>query len=103
MRLESDIQDIFMPDPGVHDEVECGVCGTKMNVRRNLEGPTSYVMAVGGSRRRHDTFTCPHRDEVWHKQVIELRKFVKSCPSARLNEIVGGEIDLVLSTRQATK
>jgi len=103
MQLASDTQDVFMPDPGTHEKVECGVCGTEMNVRRDIQGPTSYVMVIGGSSRKHDFFSCPHREEKWHKQVVELRKFMRTCPSARLNEIVQSEINFVLSERQPTR
>lgn len=103
MRLYSKLQDVYMPDPGVHDKVECGVCGAEMTVERNVNGPTSFTMAIGGSKREHDCFMCPHRDEAWHKQVIELRLFMKSCPSASLAAIVQREVDQILDTKTPTK
>jgi hypothetical protein len=103
MRLESDTQDIFFPDPGTHDAVECGVCGAQMDVKRDLDGPTSWVMAMGHSKRKHDTFMCPHRNEPWHKQVIALREFKERCPSAYLSNLVDREIDFVLGTKTPTK
>lgn len=103
MRLQSNIQDTYMPDPGTRDQVECGVCGTVMDVKRDLDGPTSFTMAIGKSKRKHDFFWCPHREDAWHEQVVQLRQFMKSCPSAFLSEVVQREIDQILETKTPTK
>ena len=61
------------PEPGTKDKINCGVCGVQMDVRRNVFGPTSWAMAVGGMKRLHDAFTCSRVGEDWHKRIYELK------------------------------
>ena len=65
-------EDCYMPDPGTVHSAACGICGTTMDVKRDCYGPTSYTMSVGGSKRKHDFFFCPHRNEEWHKKTVEI-------------------------------
>ena len=97
------IQDIYMPDPGEVDEADCGICGTRMTVKRNCHGPTSYTMAMAGSGRPHDFFECPHRKEGWHRQVKDLQHYKRKVPSAFAGRLIQEEIDLILQVRQHTK
>ena len=61
------------PAPGTVKAAECGVCGTEMNVRRNVLGPTSSAEAMAGRKHRHDSFACPHVAEDWHKRIDQLK------------------------------
>jgi hypothetical protein len=100
----ADTQCYYSPDTGtVEGPVHCGVCGTQMSERRNCYGPRGFAMAMMGSKSHYDEFTCPHRGEMWHKQVIDLRKLAKETPSSKLEAIFKEEIDGILDTRTATK
>lgn len=61
------------PNPGTLDEVKCGVCGAKMNVRRNILGPTGMAEAMAGRKHLHDSFTCPNIKKVWHERIVRLK------------------------------
>ena len=95
--------DVYMPDPGTVKEAHCGICKEIMTVKRDCVGPTSSIMAMGGSKRNYDSFYCPHRDTNWHKQVKVLQKKAKETPSKTLEEIYLSEAKNILATRKATK
>ncbi len=99
-----DTQYHYTPDPGtVEGPVQCGVCGTEMTVHRNCYGPTSSIMAMAGSKRYYDSFSCPLSEEAWHKQVIRLREAKYKTPSATIADILEKEIQQVLDTRTPTR
>ena len=61
------------PNPGEVEQVECGICGTQMNVERNINGPTCFAEAIGRMGHLHDCFTCPRLAEKWHRKIIYLK------------------------------
>jgi len=92
-----------MPDPdSVEGPVHCGVCRTVMTEHRNCDGPTSFVMSISGSKRKHDAFYCPHRNKDWHKQVVAIRNEARDTSSLRLKNMLLDEADEVLESRKAT-
>lgn len=96
-------QCIFTPDPGeVEGPVHCGVCGEVMDVKRGCNGPTSSIMAMGGSKRDYDFFSCSLRGELWHKQVSKLRDMARSTASSKLRAMFLEESQEILKSRQAT-
>lgn len=97
-------QDYFTPDAGIiKGPVHCGVCGDKMEEKRNVYGPRGFAMAMSGSKELHDTFWCPNRNSVWHIQVVKLRKMARECPSAKLAKMLLEEANDVVTSRAATK
>jgi hypothetical protein len=74
-----------------------------MNVIRDCYGPTSYVMAVGHSKRQHDFFTCPHRGKAWHKQVVALREEQRRTASVKVVAILEEEVVQILEQKEQTK
>lgn len=104
MKLESKTQSRYSPDPGtVEGPVKCGVCGEIMDVSRNVDGPTNFVMAMGGSKRLHDAFSCPCNGEDWHNQAIAIREEAKQTASATLQGMLEREADRIVLVRKATK
>lgn len=96
-------QCVFTPDAGeVEGPVYCGVCGTQMNEERACYGPTSSIMAMGGSKRHYDFFDCPDRQQLWHKQVVALRNKAGSTPSGRLKRMFLEEAEEILEKKEAT-
>ncbi|MBI3074765.1 MAG: hypothetical protein HYY92_00930 [Parcubacteria group bacterium] len=85
------------PDPGKFETLACGVCGTLMNVKRNVLGPTSSAAALGGSKRPHDCFSCPHFNEDWHRHIVALKWEVLRTSSKKMREILRGEIEETLA------
>lgn len=61
------------PNPGTVKKVNCGVCGTQMNVKRNVLGSTSFASSMAGIKRRHDRFICPFLNEDWHRGILNLK------------------------------
>ena len=103
-QLESNTQDRSTPDPGkVEGPLFCGVCGEEMDVKRNVNGPRGSVQAMSGGKSPHDVFTCPHREEQWHEQVVALRKEAKKTPSAKLEKLLLEEAEEILQSKECTK
>ena len=94
--------DSFNSAPGVHESMDCNVCGSKMVVERNQYGPTSSVAAMAGFQSHHDSFSCPNSGKTWHNQAIALMKEVKRTSSKRLKEMLQEELDMILCTRTPT-
>lgn len=78
----------FVTDPGTEDQVECRVCGTVCDVTRDVYGPTSWATAGASSFKCHDAFVCPHADEGWHDQALELVHAIEDMPSKRVAELM---------------
>ena len=61
------------PNPGEVKKAKCGICGARMNVERNVHGPTGFAEAMGGLAHLHDEFNCPHLMESWHMRIVVLK------------------------------
>ncbi|GEM_PF-943392 len=104
--------DIFMTKPGACDTMRCRVCGEKMEVERDVFGPTSYAESLGKMRQRldptyrvghlHDAFICKNSGQTWHSQALELRKEQAATHSTRLTAMLEEEIRQILTTRRPT-
>jgi len=95
--------DSFHCKPGTVISMQCRVCGSDMNVKRDVEGPASFTGALGGFKHIHDHFTCPNSEEGWHEQIIKLKLWIEQCPSKLLADIVEGEIKQIIDTKQRTR
>src|SRR3989344_700738 len=71
------------PLPGTVKEVHCGICGTLMNVERNVLRVTSLAESMAGESHRCDAFTCPKANEDWHKRIYDLKMDVYKAGSSR--------------------
>lgn len=63
----------LFPNQGEVNKAKCGICGTQMSVRRNVNGPTSFSEAMARGAHLHDSFTCPHLMERWHTGIVNLK------------------------------
>jgi len=91
--------DYFAYEPGIMKEAYCNLCDAKMNVERNVDGPTSSVEAMSGGKHLHDLFTCPNTEEEWHEHAIELMDEMGETASKRIKKILQEEIDEILKNR----
>jgi hypothetical protein len=96
-------EDHALPDPGKYDELTCGICDTKMSVKRDAFGPTSFAAAMAGKGRKHDTFSCPYREDDWHVQAKKLLHEIQATPSSRIAEIMLAEFYQIIQERKVTK
>jgi hypothetical protein len=94
---------LYTPDAGTVKTQSCDVCGADMDVQRNVHGATGFAEAMAKHGHLHDRFTCPHREELWHKQVYAMTNLSKSLPSQRLAQIIEEEVADILRSRVATK
>lgn len=100
------LQSIFTPDADtVHEDVFCGVCEAKTEVKRGCNGPRGFAAAMGGGgiKSNYDFFRCPHYDSGWHKQVVALYEAARETPSSKLTEMYSTEAANILSCKRATK
>lgn len=93
-------ESILHPDAGTVDECYCTVCDSKMDVTRSCYGVTSSLPM--SSKRNYDMFECPYRKELWHKQVIALKRQAKDSCSFHLKKMLLEEASQIYQTRVAT-
>lgn len=83
----------FTTDPGKRESANCNVCGEQMDVHRNVFGPRSFIAATlarGSLDCLHDRFYCPHREELWHRQVTYLAgDLLRVANQDEENEVMG--------------
>jgi hypothetical protein len=95
--------DHFSPDPGKVKEMFCRVCKAKMDVQRNVNGPTGFAEAMGGGKHLHDSFSCPHAQEDWHNQARVLKQRIKDETSKSIAKILKKELKWVMENKKTTK
>jgi hypothetical protein len=88
--------DTFMPSPGTYGTMECGVCGETCDVKRDINGPTSWAGAMSGTPRDHDLFTCPNREKSWHIHALNLFKEMNSSFSPSLRRIMQQDFNEII-------
>lgn len=93
-------EDSYFPDPGTVDTAHCGICGQIMDVERACEGATSYVMSIGGSKRKYDRFMCVNRGLGWHNQLIDLKHESEETSSVKIFDMLIEEASLILEKRE---
>jgi hypothetical protein len=96
------------PKPGQFETMSCWMCGSTMEVTRDVMGPTCFAEAMlvrdGRSQGRlHDEYWCPLDNEPWHRQAQAIRENAEETPSQRLADLLTDEADEIVRTRQATK
>lgn len=89
----------FIRDPGECEEMFCGVCKTKMDVKRNLVGPTSYISKMCGSKHPHDCFLCPLVEEPWHEYVQKVILEIRNVTCVTLRRLMIEDARRALETR----
>jgi len=88
--------DVFFLEPGTAQEMYCRVCGSKCDVRRDVYGPTSFAMAMGQKKKLHDVFTCPHVEEAWHHQALQLQRAIEEMPSKSVANLMRQDLQELL-------
>lgn len=77
--------DAVFTNPGLFKTRKCVVCGAKMDVTRNVFGPTSSSESMGGHKHLHDSFFCPNSDKGWHQiALILVEEIDRKDPQKRL-------------------
>lgn len=95
--------DSFSPAPGTQQDMFCNACRDKMDVRRNVNGPTGFAEAMGGGKHLHDSFTCHNAGKDWHDQIIALDKELRKTSSSAIASILEEEIEEVRASRVCTR
>jgi len=96
----------FTPDLGevpAGTEVFCGLCNTKCEEHRNVNGPRGFAMAMSGSKSPHDAWYCPCYNERWHEQAEKLLDLAHSTPSKSLEGIYLQEAAEIIENRKCSK
>lgn len=84
--------DFVQTMPGTVDSMDCRVCGSRMNVERNVLGPTNAFDGMAGYRHYRDYFVCPHADEDWHQHATALAIESDAFASRSLRAMVAAEL-----------
>lgn len=95
--------DHFTPSPGTQNEMFCNACRDKMDVKRGVNGPTSWAESMGGGKHLHDNFTCPNSGADWHDQLIALDKELHKTSSSKVAALIEAEIEELRYLRVCTR
>ncbi len=98
-----DTYDYASYPPGEQEELFCGVCNGKMDVKRNVDGATGMAEAMSKSKHLHDSFSCPNRPAEWHKQAKALIEDADKTSSKRIEDILIAEAKEVIIAKKETK
>lgn len=96
----------YTPDPGevpANTEVFCGICKSKCEERRNIDGPRGFVQAMGRGTSLHDAWHCPHINDDWHEQAERLLEMANATPSVFLEKTFVGEAFDIIDKKKPTK
>ncbi len=85
--------ELFFTDQDTVDEMRCKVCETVCDVKVGINGPSGFGEAMGRGSHLHDRFDCPHCDEEWHEQALELMQDIEKSPSPTLQNIMKDDLD----------
>ena len=93
----------YRADPGTCDSMSCGICGSEMQVKRDVLIPPGWASAMAGHKVKMDAFSCPHVGEDWHRQAVKIRQMIRETASQRIAEILEGEFHEIVDTKKCTK
>jgi hypothetical protein len=88
--------------PNTVKELNCKVCGSKMEVKRNKKSADSFNAAIAGKSSNHDFFWCANYQTNWHIQVRELIGEIENSSSSSIRKLLKEEIDLILKNKTPT-
>jgi hypothetical protein len=91
------------PDPGEYLRIDCGVCGTDMDVERNVIGATGMAESMAMRSHLHDVFWCPLKEDDWHIQAKSIQEEARKTPSKILEDALIDEARWIIESRCATK
>lgn len=95
--------DYFTPSAGVREEIHCKACGEPLSVKRNVKRTRGKYGFEIKPPRMIDVFSCENTDQRWHRQVIDLKKYLSRIPSRKISDIIEQEIEEILENREPTK
>jgi len=87
------------PEQGKMKTADCGICGSPMNVKRNVLGPTSWIESMGRGEHLHDSFTCPNFEEDWHEKIVKLKSEARNTASDKIKKILEEEVIEILEAK----
>jgi len=88
--------DIFRVIAGKVETMQCAVCSAVCIKEENIYGPSNFAAAMARTYKYWDVFTCPHADEPWHKQAVELVTAIENMPSKRIVELMQLDLEELL-------
>lgn len=89
--------DSLIGSPGEFGELNCRICGAKMNVKRNQYGPTSWASAMAKKFKLHDKHECPNLNAEWHIRVKKIITEFNETSSDTLAQILKSDAEKIIT------
>ena len=88
--------DVFYTEPSVSETMECRVCGTLCDVKRNATGPTGHLSAMSGNQTLHDSFRCPNIGKDCHNEATKLAMAIDRTPSKSIAAVMNKDLQILI-------
>ena len=89
--------DVFHKEPNTVDTLNCKVCDSICDVKRNAFGPTGHLSAMSGNHVLHDRFICPNVGKSWHNLAYKLKREANNTFSESLRKLITQDLNDVLN------
>jgi len=83
----------FNKAPGEKEKMDCNVCDSRCEVKRNILDYKDFGSAMAKKKTRFDRFQCPHVKEKWHQKLEKIVKQKRKNHSTKIDQILQEEID----------
>lgn len=88
--------------PNTVPEINCKVCGYKMNVDRYSKGAGSFAASLAETITNQDIFWCSNHNANWHIQCRELMVEMTRTASGTIRKMLKEEVEVILKTKTST-
>ena len=83
---------VFNFAPGEKEKVDCNVCDSRCEVKRNVFWYKDFGSAMMKKKSRFDQFKCPLAEKDWHKKLEKLTLEKRETASSKIKQLLEEEI-----------
>lgn len=90
----------FITESKLNQVKYCVLCGSRCDVERKVNRPTSWAMAMAKKSRLHDRHECPYRNHRLHVLSVRHRELALKLPEGCLRTLAAQDFEKTLRELQ---